>query len=155
AALQGFSSPVRVARAIMDHTPHVLLVGRGAADFAASIRAAAIDDPASWFKPAAAGESNHGPGRSMSTVGCVVLDSAGDLAAATSSGGVFHKVPGRVGDSPLIGAGTWADSRVAVSCTGQGEYFIRSAAAAQIALRIELGESLTQASAALLGQIRA
>ncbi len=153
AALQGFRSPIGIARAIMERTPHVLVVGQGAAAIADSLQQTRIDDTATWFIPAAAGESNHGPARTTSTVGCVVLDADGHLAAATSSGGVFHKVPGRLGDSPIIGAGTWADSRAAVSCTGQGEYFLRSAAAAQVAFRIELGETLAQACATVLAQI--
>jgi L-asparaginase/beta-aspartyl-peptidase (threonine type) len=72
------------------------------------------------------------------------------------TGGVFGKLPGRIGDSPLIGAGAWADERVAVSCTGQGEYFIRVAAAAQIAHRMAFGgEALAPAADAVLAKIRA
>jgi isoaspartyl peptidase/L-asparaginase-like protein (Ntn-hydrolase superfamily) len=75
----------------------------------------------------------------MGTVGAGVLDQYGDLAAATSTGGVKSKTPGRVGDTPLIGAGTWADERCAISCTGLGEYFIRAAAAADVSARIRYG----------------
>lgn len=69
-------------------------------------------------------------------MGCVVRDAHGHLAAATSTGGVFGKLAGRCGDTPIVGAGTWADGEVAVSCTGLGEYFIRVAAAAQLAHRM-------------------
>ena len=128
AALQGFESPIAVARAVMERTPHVMLAGEGAALFAADQGLAAIADPAGWFTHAGRGEANHPPGTlAHGTVGCVVRDAEGRLAAATSTGGVFGKLPGRIGDSPLIGAGAWADERVAVSCTGQGEYFIRVA----------------------------
>jgi len=157
ATLEGFQSPVAVARAIMEQTPHVMLAGAGAAGFAAARGLAAIADPAAWFTRAGTGESNHPPGGlAHGTVGCVVRDAEGRLAAATSTGGVFGKLPGRVGDSPLIGAGGWADERVAISCTGQGEYFIRVAAAAQLAFRMRFGgQGLEQAADAVLAEIRA
>jgi isoaspartyl peptidase/L-asparaginase-like protein (Ntn-hydrolase superfamily) len=157
AALQGFQSPVAVARAIMDWTPHVMLAGEGAARFAAQQDLAAIADPAAWFTHAGQDESNHPPGTlAHGTVGCVVRDAEGRLAAATSTGGVFGKLPGRIGDSPLIGAGGWADDTVAVSCTGQGEYFVRVAAAVQIAHRIKFGgQGLAEACGAVLARIRA
>lgn len=157
AALKGFESPVAVARAIMDWTPHVMLAGEGAARFAANNDMTPILDPDSWFTRAGQGEANHPPGAlAHGTVGCVVRDAEGRLAAATSTGGVFGKLPGRVGDSPLIGAGGWADDTVAVSCTGQGEYFIRIAAAVQLAHRMKFaGETVAQAADAVLAQIRA
>jgi isoaspartyl peptidase/L-asparaginase-like protein (Ntn-hydrolase superfamily) len=150
-ALQGFKSPIAVARLVMEKTPHVLLAGDGAAAFAAKAGAEPIEDEARWFTPAAqapSGELAHG------TVGCVVLDAQGGLAAATSTGGVLGKMPGRVGDAPLIGSGTWADDRAAVSATGRGEYFIRAAAAAQVAWRVRSGEPLHTATRAVLGEIR-
>lgn len=157
AALQGFESPIAVARAIMDWTPHVMLAGAGAALFAANNDMTPIVDPDAWFTRAGQGEANHPPGTlAHGTVGCVVRDAEGRLAACTSTGGVFGKLPGRVGDSPLIGAGGWADDRVAVSCTGQGEYFIRIAAAVQLAHRMKFaGESVAQAADAVLAQVRA
>lgn len=157
AALQGFESPVAVARAIMDWTPHVMLAGEGAARFAAAQKLAAIADEGAWFTHAGQDESNHPPGTlAHGTVGCVVRDREGRLAAATSTGGVFGKLPGRVGDTPIIGAGGWADHGVAVSCTGQGEYFVRVAAAAQLAHRMKFGgQSLTDAASAVLAEIRA
>lgn len=151
AALQGFESPILVARAVMKHTPHVMLVGEGAATFAAAQGLKTIDNPANWFTHAGSDEANHAPPMPTGTVGCVVRDSKGRLAAATSTAGVFGKLPGRVSDGPLVGAGTWADDHVAVSCTGQGEYFIRTAVAVQVAHRVRFGgESLEQAAAAAI-----
>ncbi len=152
AALQGFQSPIAAARAVMDRTPHVLLAGAGAAAFAGEQGLAAIKDDAAWFTGVggiAAGETPHG------TVGCVALDRQGRLAAATSTGGIRGKLYGRVGDSPLIGSGTWADGHAAVSCTGLGEAFIRSAAAAQVAFRIRLaGQDLDAAGQAVLAEVK-
>lgn len=153
AALQGFESPIHVARLVMERTPHVLLVGAGAAAFARSCGAEGIPGN-DWFTPAAAGESNHPPEMMpRGTVGCAVLDRYGHLAAATSSGGVFHKMPGRVGDSALVGAGVWADENVAISSTGQGELFIRTAAAAHVAFHMRFGRKLGDATALALSAV--
>lgn len=154
AALQGFPNPIRVARAVMEHTPHVMLAGDGAALFANEQGFLPIADEAEYFTRAGRFESNHPPGTlAHGTVGCVCLDSHGDMAAATSTAGVFGKLAGRVGDTPLIGAGTWADAQTAVSCTGQGEYFIRVNAAAQLAFRHLGGEPIDVAGDAVLTQI--
>lgn len=154
AALQGFRNPIVAARAVMDHTPHVMLAGEGAALFALDQGLEPIADEEAWFTRAGQGEDNHPPGTlSHGTVGCCVLDDQGRLAAATSTAGVFGKMPGRVGDTPIPGAGSWADGRVAVSGTGQGEYFIRVAACAQLGWRVEGGQSLTEAAASVIGQI--
>jgi L-asparaginase/beta-aspartyl-peptidase (threonine type) len=156
AALQGFESPILAARAVMERTPHVMLAGEGAMAFAREQGLKAIADPATWFTHAGAFEANHAAPSSndilpTGTVGCVVRDAEGRLAAATSTAGVFGKLPGRVGDSPIIGAGAWADGHAAVSCTGQGEYFIRTAVAAQIAHRVRFGgESLEAAARAAI-----
>jgi len=151
AALSGFESPITVARAVMEQTSHVMLAGDGAAAFARELGLPAIDDPGRWFTRAAAD-----PDRAHGTVGCVVRDGEGRLAAATSTGGTFGKLPGRVGDTPVIGSGTWADGAVAVSSTGVGEYFIRTACAAQIAFRVRFGgQSLQQAADEVLGEIGA
>lgn len=137
AALDGFESPIAAARAVMEGTPHVLLAGDGAAAFARSQNLARVSDPDAWFTRAGADESNFAPGQlAHGTVGCVARDAQGRLAGGTSTGGVFQKLPGRVGDTPIPGAGVWADRTVAVSCTGQGEYFLRTAAAASVAHRI-------------------
>lgn len=157
AALQGYRSPIRAARAVMDHTPHVLLAGDGAARFAAEQGLDPIADPDAWFTRAGQGEDNHPPGHAPQlahgTVGCCVLDDQGRLAAATSTGGVFGKLPGRVGDTPIPAAGVWADGDVAVSSTGQGEYFIRTAAAAQVSWRVRAGASVDSAAQAVIDEI--
>jgi beta-aspartyl-peptidase (threonine type) len=141
------------ARAVMEETPHVLLVGAGAKAFAHGMGLEEIEDPAAYYTPAVRrpvepGELAHG------TVGAVARDIAGRLAAATSTGGLLNKMPGRVGDTPLIGAGTWADERVAVSCTGQGEYFMRAAVAADISARVRYGgQTLASACAGALADM--
>lgn len=153
-------NPVRAARAVMDSGVAVLLGGAGADAFAAA-RGLDMVDPsyfttqrriealASLKRKAATGEilraseaEKHG------TVGAVARDSAGHLAAATSTGGFNNKPVGRIGDSPIIGAGAYAaDGVCAVSCTGQGEIFIRCVAAHELAARIRYrGDSLAQAS---------
>ena len=154
AALQGFRNPVVAARAVMDRTPHVMLAGEGASLFAFDQGLEPIADEAAWFTRAGQGEDNHPPGTlAHGTVGCCVLDREGRLAAATSTAGVFGKMPGRVGDTPIPGAGSWADGRVAVSGTGQGEYFIRVAACAQVSWRVGAGQSLAEAGRAVMEEI--
>jgi L-asparaginase/beta-aspartyl-peptidase (threonine type) len=156
AALQGFESPIQAARAVMERTPHVLLAGAGAAAFARAHGMAAIEDPATWFQAASDNiEAPAAGGLAHGTVGCVVRDGEGRLAAATSTGGTYGKMPGRVGDTPIPGAGAWADGAVAVSSTGLGEYFLRTAAGAQIAFRMRFGgQTLEAASAQTLEEIR-
>ena len=153
AALQGFKSPVRAALAVMRQTPHVMLAGAGAADFALAQGLEAVEDAERWYTRARheLGDASLAHG----TVGCVARDKAGRLAAATSTAGVFGKMPGRLGDSPVPGAGAWADATAAVSCTGQGEYFLRTAAAAQLAFRLRFGgQDLGEAARATLEEIR-
>ena len=89
----------------------------------------------------------------MGTVGAVAIDSQGNLAAATSTGGMTGKPDGRIGDTPIIGAGTWADKAVAVSCTGVGEAFIRTCAAHEVSSRIRMGNSLLEACEGVLYQV--
>ena len=145
AGVRHVKNPIELARLVMDKSPHVLLVADGAEEFA--LEQGVVLVPRSYFRtearegelqearraeqaraaqppqratPLAAGEA------SMGTVGAVALDRAGNLAAATSTGGLTNKLLGRVGDSPIIGAGTYANNEsCAVSGTGQGEYFIR------------------------------
>ena len=149
AALQGFASPIRAARAVMETTPHVMLAGEGAASFAAAQGLEPVGPE--WFTPARSAETRSA---STGTVGCVALDETGALAAGTSTGGTNGKLSGRVGDSPIVGAGVWADSRVAISCTGVGEYFLRTATAAQIAFRMSLaGQGLAEAADAALADV--
>ncbi|MBU1323699.1 MAG: isoaspartyl peptidase/L-asparaginase [Alphaproteobacteria bacterium] len=156
AALQGFRNPVVAARAVMDHTPHVMLAGEGAARFAGARGLTRIEDPDAWFTRAGQGEDNHPPGTlAHGTVGCCVLDDRGRLAAATSTAGVFGKLPGRVGDSPVVGCGVWADARVAVSCTGQGEFFMRTVAAARVGWSVEAGAPVDSAARAAVAAVGA
>jgi beta-aspartyl-peptidase (threonine type) len=154
AAVQRIRNPVLAARAVMERTPHVLLAGAGAERFA---RAQGLPlESAAYFhteERRAALEkrlkSHHG------TVGAVALDAQGHLAAATSTGGYTGKLPGRVGDSPLIGAGTWAeDATCAVSGTGLGEAFIRAAVAHDVSVRMRyLKQPLARAAAAALRNV--
>lgn len=150
AALRGFASPIHAALAVMEKTPHVILAGEGAAAFAADQGLERIDDPAAWFTHVGWGGAKRAA-LETGTVGCVARDALGDLAAATSTGGVFCKLAGRVGDSPVPGAGVWADERVAVSCTGAGEMFLRAAVAVQVSHRMAFaGESAADAARAAL-----
>jgi beta-aspartyl-peptidase (threonine type) len=160
--------PVALARVVMDSTPHVLLAGPGAERLAAKHElercgadwfvterqrerwwrdreARREDRNASAPDAPAVPDADDARGGPRGTVGAVVLDDAGRLAAATSTGGVRGQLSGRVGDSPLIGSGTYADARVAVSCTGDGELLIRTAAAATVAALVEAGVPLVEA----------
>ena len=159
--LQGFRHPISVARAVMDSSEHVFFSGHGAGEFAAS--QGAEPAPSTWFdtqkayeryRRAAAREGDAAVplDEKRGTVGCVALDGQGNLAAATSTGGMTYKRHGRIGDSPVIGAGTWADNRTcAVSATGWGEYFIRTGVAQDIHGRMLHGdESLASACEATI-----
>ncbi len=131
-------NPISTARLVMTDTPHVLLVGRGADAFAASKQVPLVDPK--YFlsnRPSSSQSSDSGDSTHFGTVGCVALDSAGNLAAGTSTGGTAKKLPGRVGDSPIVGAGTFADNKsCAVSGTGVGEEYIRNAVAYDIAAQM-------------------
>ena len=132
AAVRGVRNPIRAARAVLEEGRHALLVGAPATEFAAT---AGLDfESETWFvteRERLALTNAAEPARG--TVGAVARDAQGRLAAATSTGGVSGQRLGRVGDSPLIGAGTWADdATVAVSCTGHGESIIRSALAHEV-----------------------
>lgn len=119
-ALGGVPNPVRVARRLLDQGRHVLLVAEGARAYAEQQSLPTCDPQALVLEAQRRRwQERHG------TVGAIALDSAGRLAAATSTGGLFDKLPGRVGDSALIGCGTYADDLSAVSCTGMGEAIIR------------------------------
>jgi beta-aspartyl-peptidase (threonine type) len=148
AAVRTVKNPVTLARRVMERTPHVFLVGDGAEAFARSVGVETVayeyfhtrerrEELERELAKEAAGVT---PSPGMGTVGAVALDRAGDLAAATSTGGRTNKRFGRVGDVPVIGAGTYADNRTcAVSGTGKGEELIRHAASANVSARIELG----------------
>lgn len=138
-------NPIEAARRVMEKTPHVLLIGTGAERFAKQQGLAVVDT--SYFinlirsdrrgdvgtKPNT--QQNNLP-RKFGTVGAVALDQQGHLAAGTTTGGMGNKLPGRVGDAPLVGIGTYANSEVAISCTGHGEYYIRNVVAYDIAARM-------------------
>ena len=146
AALRGIRNPVLAARAVLDSRRHVMLVGDPAAAFA---REAGLETrPEDWFETPDRRSAYHaGDSSRGGTVGAVARDAQGGVAAATSTGGMSGKHLGRVGDSPLIGAGTWADdATVAVSCTGDGEAIIRCALAHEVdALMRHGGLSLQEA----------
>lgn len=144
-------NPVQLARLVMEKTRHVLLAGHGAEALAREHGLATVE-PSYFFterrwqalqRVKAAGqaleEAAIGEAEKHGTVGAVALDREGNLAAATSTGGYTNKLGGRVGDSPLIGAGTYANNATAaVSCTGEGEYFIRTLAAHSVSASMEL-----------------
>jgi beta-aspartyl-peptidase (threonine type) len=138
AAARRIRNPVLAARAVMEKSPHVLLAGRGADAFAARCGLSLVSSR--YFTRQFSG--------SRSTVGAVARDRQGSLAAATSTGGTRGKLAGRVGDSPIVGAGTYADDAAcAVSGTGLGEAFIRAVLAYDIAARMRYrGESLASAA---------
>ncbi len=125
AAVRTFQNPVTLARAVMERSPHVLLVGEGAARFGRAQGLLEVP-PERLVTPRARARWEARLGASHGTVGAVALDGHGHVAAATSTGGTLGKLPGRVGDSPLIGCGTYADDTLgAASCTGLGEAIIR------------------------------
>ena len=140
--------PVAAAAALLDE-PEVLLIGDRADDHAAA-SGLEQQDPAQFVTERQRRRLAAHLGGGGETVGAVCLDGSGLLAAATSTGGLHGQRPGRVGDSPLIGAGTWADRRVAVSCTGQGETFVRAGAARLVAALVEHGSSLEAAAQAAM-----
>ena len=161
-AMQRTRHPIRCANLILQQGWPVMLNGSAADNFAEKNQLEMVDDdwlrtelrqtqwqkwknadsePGSTDKDDSAILDHDG----MGTVGAIALDSSGQLAAATSTGGMTGKPDGRVGDTPIIGAGTWADDRVAISCTGIGEAFIRSCAAHEVSTRIRLGDSLDEA----------
>ncbi len=163
AGLKTTRAPISLARRLMEHGPHVFLSGDGADRFAAAAGLEQVDN--SYFilperrrqlDEALAAGSAADPIK-YGTIGAVAVDTNGHVAAATSTGGVTAKQWGRVGDSPLIGAGTYADDRAcAVSATGSGEYFIRAVAAHELAVRMRLGgATLQEALNAVLEDIEA
>lgn len=168
AGIQSARNPVSVARAVMDRSPHVLFAGPGADQFAAEMRLEIVD-PAyfqtgeRWRQLQDMRARGNGQGVRFDadvkygTVGAVARDSAGHVSAATSTGGLTGKRIGRVGDSPLIGAGTYADDRAgAVSATGSGEIFIRAGVAHEICARMRfLGESAQRAAGMVQAEVQA
>ncbi|MGK6351359.1 isoaspartyl peptidase/L-asparaginase family protein [Parapedobacter sp. DT-150] len=170
-------NPIKAARAVMEQSEHVMLTGKGAETFAAS-KGLEIVDP-SYFRTENRWEAlqrvlkrdslktqlDHDENKQSSsmalandykygTVGAVALDKDGQLAAGTSTGGMTNKQYGRVGDAPIIGAGTYANERVAISCTGWGEFFIRGIAAYDVAAQMEYGDTpVAEAASAVIEKI--
>lgn len=155
--LRRVRNPIDLARCVMERSSHVFLAAEGAEAFA-ELQGFAFVDPQYFVTPRQRDElkkaieresrGRREADRSTGTVGAVALDQGGNLAAATSTGGMMNKRYGRVGDSPLIGAGTYAENGVcAVSATGWGEFFIRSVAAHDLFARIKYGNEPVQAAA--------
>jgi len=157
AGISCIKNPITAALIVLKHSPHVLLSGEGADQFAQANGSVCVD-PSYFLIPsklrtiqkirkqreALDSAKDH----KMGTVGCVVRDREGNIAAGTSTGGLMAKRYGRIGDSPIIGAGTYANNNSAgISCTGHGEYFIRNVIAFQLANRVALLEESGQESA--------
>lgn len=162
-------NPVKLARTVMEHSPHVMLAGAGAEAFA-DTRKEIVRVPNAWFdtpqrreqlEQAQASERDAESaaiptvaGAYFGTVGAVALDAHGHIAAATSTGGMTNKRWDRIGDSPVIGAGTWADDRCGVSGTGWGEFYIRAAVAHDICARVAYrGDSLAVAAEEVVNKV--
>lgn len=165
AGLRSTRAPISAARAVMEQSPHVLMSNDGADDFA---REAGLEQvPNRWFVTSerrrqldellARGSGAFDADIKYGTIGAVAVDMEGHVAAATSTGGLTAKRWGRIGDSPLIGAGTYADDRAgAVSATGLGEIFIRAAAAHELCARVRIGgAALKEALDGVLEDVRA
>jgi beta-aspartyl-peptidase (threonine type) len=141
AAVSGIKNPIKLARRIMEDGRHVMLAGAGALLFARQIGVPECPPEALITeRERKRWEAKHG------TVGCVAYDSKGQLAVATSTGGIFDKLPGRIGDSPLIGCGTYANDWGAASCTGGGEAIIRTVLARNAVAYLEDGSAAESAA---------
>jgi beta-aspartyl-peptidase (threonine type) len=163
AGLKRIRNPVDLARAVMDKSRHVMMIGSGAEEFALEIGMPLVSNLYFRTDERRRQLENEQRGTKVSdlvpapqgTVGAVAFDKQGHLAAATSTGGMTNKRPGRVGDTPIIGAGTYAKNGVCgISCTGHGEYFIRTVASHSIVTAVEYrGLSLEQAMREVLDKI--
>lgn len=166
ASVHRVKNPILLARAVMEHSGHVMLVGDGAEAFAKEQGIALVDPSyfhtdARWqqLQKALKEDAEKKPHADMETakhfgtVGAVALDSEGHLAAGTSTGGMTDKRWGRIGDSPIIGAGTYANAQCAVSGTGWGEFYIRTVAAHEICMKVSmLNEPIQRAAAEVINQ---
>jgi len=172
-SVQHIKNPITLARLVMEKSPHVMLDCAGAEAFAKANGIELVDQKyfftqERWdaLQKMKAAEKNRASGDGKSfiitdqdrhgTVGAVALDKDGNLAAATSTGGTTHKMPGRIGDTPVIGAGTYANNQTcAVSCTGDGEYFIRASAAHEVSALMQYrGLKLQQAAQTALDTVK-
>ena len=148
AAVPGIKNPIKLARRILEDGRHVMLACEGALLFARQIGFPEVPaDALIVERMRQRWESRHG------TVGCVALDSAGKLAVATSTGGTFNKLPGRIGDSPLPGCGTYANSYGAVSCTGDGEAIMRVVMARDAVQLLQAGLEPSEAANAAVAKL--
>lgn len=163
AGVTTIKNPINAARAVMENSPHVMMSGKGAETFAERQGLEIV--PNSYFytqpnfnrlKAAQKAEKNRGngflteenPDYKYGTVGAVALDKQGNLAAGTSTGGMTNKKYGRIGDSPIIGAGTYANNNTcAISCTGHGEYFIKNVVAYDVSAKMEYQQMPLDAAA--------
>lgn len=147
AAVERIKNPIKAALMVMQKTKHVLLVGPHADSFAQKNGLELM--PREYFIVEQSQKEKKGE-----TVGAVAMDIYGNICAGTSTGGLRNKMEGRVGDTPLLGAGTYATKSVGISCTGIGEYFIRVSAAARVAFLVESGKRLEEAVGTVLHMIK-
>ena len=164
ASVKTIKNPISLARKVLEETEHVLLVSDGAESFAKDVGEQIVDP--SYFhsdknlkrlrKSKSKITENHLIQDKIGTVGAVALDKEGNIAAATSTGGMTNKMPGRVGDTPIIGSGTWAQNEVCgVSSTGHGEFFIKFQVAKEVCTRIEyLNQSLEESSTNVIEELK-
>lgn len=156
-------NPIKLARKVAEETDHVLLVGDGAEAFAKNAGIEIVDSSYFYHEERLQRVRNlkknvskfHKKSDKIGTVGAVALDKMGNISAATSTGGMTNKLPGRVGDSPIIGSGTWAQNGVCgVSSTGHGEYFIKYQVAREVCTRMEyLNQSLSKSSSSIINEL--
>ena len=156
-------NPIKLARKVAEETDHVLLVGDGAEAFAKNAGIEIVDSSYFYHEERLQRVRNlkknvskfYKKSDKIGTVGAVALDKMGNISAATSTGGMTNKLPGRVGDSPIIGSGTWAQNGVCgVSSTGHGEYFIKYQVAREVCIRMEyLNQSLSKSSSSIINEL--
>ena len=163
ASVRTIKNPIKVARKVADLTEHVMLIGEGAEKFAEQIGEEIVSKDYFYseknlkrLRKAKNKSTNLNLIQDkIGTVGAVAIDKYGNIAAATSTGGMTNKMPGRVGDSPIIGSGTWAQNNVCgVSSTGHGEFFIKYQVAKEVCTRIEyLNKSIVEASQEIIDEL--
>lgn len=151
AVMQRLKNPIVAARLVMDDTPHVFFAGPEGEQTLIELGAVTVENPASYFVPSKLPTDT---AKESGTVGAVAMDRCGHLAAGTSTGGYPGKLPGRVGDSPIIGASTYANNGFALSATGRGENFIQRSVTLDIARRTEyLGQPLQESADYVVHQL--
>ena len=155
ASVSTIKNPIKLARYVMEKTEHVLIIGQGAEKVAIKGGIEVVDPSYFYSKEKLDRVRRQKTKDELSTVGAVAIDKDGNISAATSTGGRSNKLPGRVGDSPIIGAGTWAQNNLCgVSGTGHGEYFMRFNVAREICARIDyLGLTADQASNQVINEL--